>query len=502
MKVLAEKKKILKMIFAVSLPILLLLWNVPKRDKTITTIDIHEIHPQIKFQTSPNITIEDLHYLISVLASDTLEGRAAGTSGEKKTIDFITEKFSDYGLDYRLQPFTFLNRELIWYDCTLSFGSFQGELNRDFRSLIRMNSSFETSGEVVFVGYGYANDYKNFEARGKWVMIFEGTPFDNVVPRAKQSLDERYDIAQKKSAIGVLAICSDSTTNRQIVPRGVNFGPLYIGRTTSSKFPIPLIRISGKTADSIFQYAGRNTSDALKNVSENIQIPIKVYGAINSRSDSLVSNNIIAYMEGADSLLKKEYIIVGAHYDALGMQTFPIITGDSTIIFYGANDNASGTAGVMELAEKLVSVGNLKRSIVFILFGAEEHSLMGSRYFCNNFPVPHDNIKLMINLDMIGQMDSLKKTYIYTDTSNSLLLNKLCASHPDISLIFDTNSRMQSDHRSFVLKKIPVAYFTTGYHQYYHTPRDNLNLIYFEELKQLLEFIYDFICLKAETIAN
>ena len=501
------KKKIFKAILAGSIAVLLLLWFVSQRDKTITTVDIHEIQQQIKYQTSPDITADDLYHIISVLASDSLEGRAAGTLGEKKAIDFICEKFFDYGLNFHLQPFPFLKRESTWYDCSLSFGRFHGELNRDFRSLILMNSSYKASGEVVFVGYGYDyskngktfNDYKNVDVRGKWVMIFEGDRYDKMVPKANQSHLERYDIAQKNGAIGVMTIYPDSASNGRLVPGDFRFASIY-----SSKFLIPMIRISGKTADSLFRYASSNTSEAIKKMNEHIHIPVTVSGSINSRNDSLISNNIIANLEGKDSILNKEYIIVAAHYDHLGMRTFPTITGDSTIIFYGADDNASGTAGVMELAEKLVTAGNLKRSIMFVLFGAEEQGgLPGSRYFCENFPVPQEKIKLMINMDMIGRMDSLNNVYVQTDVANNLLLKKAINSHIDITLVFDTQQQsFKSDHRSFASKKIPVICFTTGNHEDYHTTRDNVNSINIGKQKQLLNLIYDFICLKAETVAN
>ena len=219
------------------------------------------------------------------------------------------------------------------------------------------------------------------------------------------------------------------------------------------------------------------------------------------KTELCVVQSVIACLEGVDSLLKKEYIIVGSHYDHLGKRTFPTINGDSTVIYNGADDNASGVAGVMELAEKLVSVGNLKRSIMFVLFGAEEQGgLPGSRYFCDNFPSPLGDIKLMINMDMIGRMDSLNIVYVHTDSPNSILLKTVGISYPCISLTFDSQSRMQSDQRSFAAKNIPILYFTTGYHPEYHTPNDIISTINFDGQKKLLDMIWDFIVLKAESV--
>ncbi|MDR2146338.1 MAG: M20/M25/M40 family metallo-hydrolase [Tannerella sp.] len=501
------KKKFI-IILSVAILALLLFWFVSGRDKTGVSADISDIQQPVRYQTSPEITVEDLYHYISVLASDSLEGREAGTLGEKKAISFICGEISDYGLNSQLQPFTFAKRDLTWYDCTLSFGNFRGEMNRDFIPILPIASS-RVSGETVFAGYGYNyskngkefNDYKDVDVHDKWAIIFEGTHFDGITPRAGQSLEKRYDTAQKNGAAGVLTICQDSASGGQLVPDDWRYST-----TPSSKFLIPMVRISGKTADSLLRYAGSSVSEALANIREkqwNVHIPVKVNVSVNSRRDSLISSNIIAFMEGADSILKKEYIIVGAHYDHVGMDTYPTITGDTTTINYGADDNASGTAGVMELAEKLVSADKQKRSILFVLFGAEEQGgLPGSKYFSENSPVPLDKIKLMINLDMIGRMDSLKNTYIYTDTQNSMLLKKAGSAYPDILLNIDTKNKGKSDHLSFSSKSIPIAYFTTGTHSEYHTPKDKTNTINFEGQKQLLDLIYDFICLKADAVEN
>lgn len=468
-----------------------MMWLIKKQNITETE-DVAEVQKPAKYQSSPDITVEDLKYYICVLASDSLEGRESGTSGEIKAGNFIRDKFSDYGLRCHIQPFRFLNR-MNKYDYSLSFGQFQLERNRDFYPLLSMDGN--VFAEVVFVGYGYnyakngkvANDYKDVDVSGKWVMIFEGSLFDKVLPKANQSIFERYDIAQRNGATGIFTIALDSASNGQLVPGGFGY--------SSGKYTIPMIRISGKTADSLFQYTGSNTSEALKNSRKNIQIPVKVNCSIQLK-DSLISNNIIAYLEGSDSILKKEYIIVGAHYDHLGIGTSPTIDGYNSSIYYGADDNASGTAGVMELAEKLVASGNLKRSLMFVLFGAEEQqTLWGSYYFCDNFPVPRDDIKLMINMDMIGRMDSAKNVYIFTDAANNRLLNNVADSYPDMGLNFVNHAK--GDYFPFYLKKIPTVNITTGTHKEYHTPKDKADLINYEGEKQLLDLIYDFIILKA-----
>ena len=493
MKIRNSKK--LFLLIVVSALIILGVSFIQKRNITTTYTDVSEAQISTMYQSSTDITVEDIHYCISVLASDSLEGRAAGAKGEKKAIDFICEKFSDYGLSCQIQPFTIYNT---WQDATLSFGHFHGEQRRDFIPIIPMDSCI-ISGEVVFIGDGYRytnnrkklNDFQDIDIRAKWVMIFEEAGSIGL-PR----LQERYHIAQKSGAIGVITVQQNPVSNGQLVNGGFSY---FTGNHS-----IPILRISERAADSLFRYVGTNTAEVLKNLTEkqwNLRIPVKVNGSIHKRRDMLVSNNIIVFLEGNDSILKKEYIVIGAHYDHLGMSTFPTVTGDSTIIYFGADDNASGTAGVMELAEKLVSSDELKRSLIFVLFSAEElsPSLQGSTYFCENFPVPPDKIKLMINMDMIGRMDSMKRVYVHTDIPNSLLLEKVNDVHSEISLNIDTKNLGKSDHLPFAYKKIPIAYFTTGStgsHKEYHTPKDNVNTINFDGTKQLLDLIYDYIILK------
>ena len=169
-----KKKILIKTILAVSVSVIIFLGfvfgNALKRNKAVTTVDMNEIQQPIKYKTSPDITVGDLNYYISVLSSDSLEGREAGTIGEQKAIKFICEKFSGNGLEFHIQPFTFLKADKSWYDCSLSFGNFQGEMHRDFIPILPVDSG-KASGEVVFIGYGYDyskngkvfNDYKDVE---------------------------------------------------------------------------------------------------------------------------------------------------------------------------------------------------------------------------------------------------------------------------------------------------------------------------------------------------
>ena len=175
--------------------------------------------------------------------------------------------------------------------------------------------------------------------------------------------------------------------------------------------------------------------------------------------------NVIGFIEGNDPLLKNEYIVLGAHYDHLGMGGGPSSKSDKIGIHHGADDNASGTSALLEIGEKLMAQkSELKRSILLVAFGAEEQGLLGSKYFTDNPVVPLSQIKLMINMDMVGRLNNAKQVYMGG-----------------------------SDHVSFYKKNISVLGIHTGGHPQYHTPEDTVELINFEGQKQVCQYIFNAI---------
>ena len=466
------------------------------------------------YSSVPDISADDIHHYISVLASDSLEGRMAGTTGERKAGDYIVSRFTGMGLknyqDSYYQPFSYQERKKIG-NCSLSFGSFNGIYDRDFTSIVMLDSS-NVSGRVMYAGYGdqysrngvvYYSDYENLNVKDKWVMIFEDDDFNNIVPDSRQNLLERYKIAEKHGAAGILVINPNRRSNGLLVPRNFSY--------YNTNYKIPLIRISGRTADSLFRYAKTTLPEVIEELNKSldskdnrkvhIEIPVNVKASIYSKQDSMYSNNIIGYAEGKDPVLKNEYIVIGAHYDHIGVETRYNINGnDTTLIYNGADDNASGVAGILEIAEKICLNNTHKRSIIFMAFGAEEQGLVGSKFLCDNLPVPPEKIRLMINLDMIGRMDSINNVYINTVIGNTpaeSVIKNLSNSYPDIKLNFTPNQRSNSDHYYFYDKKIPVVFFTTGPHYEYHTPNDTISTINFNGAKHLLDMVYDFVLTEA-----
>lgn len=212
--------------------------------------------------------------------------------------------------------------------------------------------------------------------------------------------------------------------------------------------------------------------------------------------------NVVAYLEGNDPILKNEYIILGAHYDHLGMGGPSSKSDKKNTIHYGADDNASGTATLLEIAEKVaVNKSQLKRSIIFIAFGAEEQGLLGSQYFVDNPLVPLSQIKLMINMDMVGRLNTDNHVYMNgagTFPGGVEFMQNLGESL-SLTPIVHAGSVGGSDHVSFFKKDISVLGVHTGAHPEYHRPEDTADLINVPGQKQVSDYIYKALMTFAST---
>ena len=207
--------------------------------------------------------------------------------------------------------------------------------------------------------------------------------------------------------------------------------------------------------------------------------------------------NVIGLIPGNKN--KDEFIVIGAHFDHLGYGGAHSGSLDigSKEIHNGADDNASGVAGILELAHKLsLNRGLLNRSIVFIAFNAEEQGIFGSKYFINNSQIPKDKIITMINLDMIGRLRNLSLNVSGTGTSPYFneILDKTSSAHM-LNLNKNPEGFGPSDHASFYSNNIPVLSFFTGGHQDYHKPSDDWDKINFSGQKKVLSMVYDILLL-------
>jgi hypothetical protein len=203
------------------------------------------------------------------------------------------------------------------------------------------------------------------------------------------------------------------------------------------------------------------------------------------------SSNILAFLEGSDPDLKDQYVIIGAHHDHLGMggEGSSSRRQDTVAVHNGADDNASGVAGVLEISEKLVTESPA-RSILFATFGAEEMGLVGSKYLVEHPPVDLSKVQAMINLDMIGRLNEERQLQIGgvgTSPGFESLLDSLNQSF-GFKLKFSNEGYGPSDHAAFYARDIPVIFISTGGHPDYHTPDDDLDRINLEGAREVMQF--------------
>ena len=228
------------------------------------------------------------------------------------------------------------------------------------------------------------------------------------------------------------------------------------------------------------------------------------------KTEKRTTHNIIAVLPGTDKRLRNEYIVVGSHYDHLGLggEGSGSRRPDTIAVHPGADDNASGDAVVLQLAKHFKKVRS-PRSIIFAFFGAEEQGLVGSKFFLEwmnkedekriNLPANKKNIVAMVNLDMVGRMRDNAMSVSGTGTSSGFkAIVENIAEQTGLHVTCIADGYGPSDHASFVAAEIPVLFLTTGGHMEYHTPGDVPSTLNYDGMQQTLEFTMELITRLAE----
>ncbi len=456
---------------------------------------------------NPDITEAELKDHIEYLASDELQGRLPGTPGDLAAAEYIRDKMLKWGLeplyDNGLQKFDIVADVKAGENCYFSTGGKEFIKGTDFQPFsISENGRLEA--EVVFAGYGFSidsdeikwDDYNSIDIKGLWVMMLRADPeVDNAMSSfAAYSADrDKAMLAKDKGAGGVLLVSGEKFDPEDEF-EGLTKGEFSVG--------IPVLRISRSLADRILADSGKNIAELEKNLNEKREVSSFGTGSIVKAESELIqqmvnTQNVVMQLPGTDPRLKDQYIIIGGHFDHLG-------TGgpgtssravDTIAVHYGADDNASGIAGMMEIAEKAASQMTNKRTLVFAAFAAEEMGLLGSKHLAANLPFEADSVDAMINLDMIGRLNDNNLVQIGgVGTAPRLkgLINKETdTSYFELSL--SNEGYGPSDHSSFYGKDIPVLFVSTGAHLDYHTPFDTPDKINYTGLKEVSILVYDYM---------
>ena len=263
---------------------------------------------------------------------------------------------------------------------------------------------------------------------------------------------------------------------------------------------LPVISCKREIIENVFRDNGLDLSKIQSEINET-KIPnsfvlanAKATIETDVEPEEAITNNVIGFIEGSDPVLKKEVIVIGAHKDHLGYGLYgSLYKGNDRLIHNGADDNASGTAGLLEIAQK-ISANKKKfgRSVLFIAFGAEEAGLLGSAYFVKSKLFENYNITAMLNMDMIGRLKDNKLIIYGTGTSSvwNGSLDKINSSY-NFNITKNPEGFGPSDHSSFYTKNIPVLHFFSGTHADYHSPTDDIEKINSEGEAKIVNMVYD-----------
>ena len=461
-------------------------------------------------QRSPEITAAELRAHVRYLASDELEGRKAGSIGADKAAGYIASEFKRDGLTPLGDHGTYFQRFEFVAGVTLGdSNSFQVAVNgrkhplgvdKDFRPL-GFSSNAEFSGQIIFAGYGIVaadldyDDYKGLDVANKAVMILRYAPPSDSGQHQFDQLSSLRFKASKAKELGAKALI-------------VITGPLDSDKDDLIRLTydqaignagLPAVTITRAVADEILKNSGTSVKELQDEIVRSKKPHSLLVRDVNVTIHTDVkeipnwSANVIGFLEGNDPQLSNQVVVIGAHYDHLGYggEGSGSLRPDTIAIHHGADDNASGTSGVLELAQAFAArKSDLKRSLLFISFTGEEEGLLGSAYYVKNPAIPLDRTVAMINMDMIGRMHDRKLIVYGTGTSpefDSLVTVHNTDSSFALSLIKDGFG--PSDQSSFYAKQIPVVFFFTDLHSDYHRPSDTWDKLNYSGMEKVVRFV-------------
>ena len=451
-----------------------------------------------------------LSYDVHFLASGALEGRFSGSEGAKVAAEFIADRFRELALKPAgedgsyFQHFSFIARVHPGPGNALLFelpgGARTAKVEEDFRPL-SFSSSGSASGEVVFAGYGIHapdlgyDDYAGLDVKGKVVLVLRYSP-DGDDPASRfqphMALRRKASEARALGAVAVL-VATGPVGAKETAPVKISFDASFVDSG------LPVLGISTPLAEALFAGHGFTLADLQQRMierNEPASRPLGVKAALTAdvvqeRADAI---NVLATLPGSDPALSGEVVVVGAHYDHLGYggEGSGTLAPDVRAVHPGADDNASGTAGMLEIARRMVAA-RPARTLIFAAFAGEEEGLLGSSHFVQHPPLPKEQIVAMVNLDMVGRPKpgpALTIGGYGTAAQWQGLVEKLNANH-HFKLSTNKGGFGASDHSSFYAADIPVLFLFTGAHEDYHKPSDTADTLRYKGMAEVVGFAAD-----------
>ncbi len=448
---------------------------------------------------------------VRALASPAMEGRGAGTEGISKAASLLEQRYRALGLQPAgskgyFQPFNVITGARLKDGNRLEVanGATRVEVApiRDFVPF-SFSSSGEAAGALAFAGYGISapefgyDDYANFDVTGKVVVVLREEPTSfaaksgNAGPTRHAQLVTKVINARNHGAAALVLLNGhldpgeeDLLTQFGSVHGPVNAGLIFVQAKNS--VGEGWFKAAGKSLAEVQQQINSATAPASFLFPPELRLALRV----NIEETQATVNNVLAYLPGKTD----EYVVIGAHYDHLGYGNVDTLAPSQIgRIHPGADDNASGTAGVLELARLLAERREPpERGILFANFAGEELGLLGSAEWVKQPTLALDKAVAMINMDMIGRPKDLKVFVggVGTGATFKQLLDEEGARFP-VHLAYSASGYAASDHTSFVTHRIPVLFFFSGLHSDYHKPSDTWDKIDAPDAAKMLDLIGD-----------
>jgi aminopeptidase YwaD len=439
---------------------------------------------------------------IKFLASPEMKGRESGSPELEKAAQYIAALFKADGLKTLdgksyLQAFEVTTSARLGktnrFDFTAGADTESLQTGKEFVP-INFSSRGKASGGVVFAGYGITapeynyDDYAGIDVHGKFVVVLAHEPqeydeksvFDGKVYTDHSQTYSKASNARKHGAAGVILVWdrvnhASEKDKEELEAFGGTSGPTDAG--------ILFVQVKENVVESWLRNAGKDLMDLEKGINADLKprsfaVPgVEVRENVDVERVVKTVHNVVGYLPGQTD----EYVIIGAHYDHLGLGgPYSLAPSLNGTVHPGADDNASGTSGVIELARHFSALPKPKRGILFMTFAGEELGLLGSGYYANHPELPLGKAVAMINMDMIGRVRDGKLYVGGAGTGTTLRqdLDGLTPHFPQLHVDYSDNSGYgSSDHTSFTTKQVPVLFFFSGLHADYHKPSDTWDKI-------------------------
>ncbi|MDJ0522770.1 MAG: M28 family peptidase [Planctomycetota bacterium] len=461
-----------------------------------------------------DIVERDLRKRLAWLADDARQGRDTISEHAVTASQWIADQWQAMGLlpkgtEGWFQPFIVPQAVLKpgnELEVRVGSDSASYEVEKDWNPF-SISRSATVEGEVVFAGYGITateerfggyDDYAGIDVKGKIVLIFRKNPGWRETRHA--SFTRKVSNAHQKGAAAVL-LCNNPATVRQSGDKDViGHWSASLGAPAGSG-PIPYAFISQEIAEKLLASTGKSLAQleaALRKDGPQSQLlenaSVKLRTAMATTKDAN-ARNVLGFLPGRDPAVSNEVVVLGAHYDHVGLGYFGSTGGPSAAgkIHNGADDNGSGTVTLLELAEWFARGENRpRRSLLFIAFTGEERGLLGSRHYVNNPTIPIADTVAMLNMDMVGRSKDGRMQMGGVGTAKGLkdLVARANEAH-GLKITWDPQGTAPTDSTSFFRKGLPVLFFFTGLHADYHKPTDDIERINYADMHRICQLVRD-----------